>query len=39
VYQSFGTWSWRAMEEDAAQLIDRFGVSVTGATGWEDEPR
>jgi uncharacterized protein (TIGR02118 family) len=30
---------WWAMEQDAAELIERFGVQVIGATGWQDEPR
>jgi uncharacterized protein (TIGR02118 family) len=36
--QAMASPEWKAMLEDAAGLMERFGVQITGAMGWEDEP-
>ncbi len=30
---------WAAMTEDAMGIMERFGVTMTAAMGWDDEPR
>jgi uncharacterized protein (TIGR02118 family) len=30
---------WAAMTEDAMGMMERFGVTMTAAMGWDDEPR
>ena len=30
---------WRAMREDAGEMIERFGVTLTVGMGWEEDPR
>ena len=30
---------WAAMVDDATGMMERFAVQITGAMGWEDDPR
>jgi uncharacterized protein (TIGR02118 family) len=30
---------WRSMREDAGEMIERFGVTLTVGLGWEQDPR
>jgi hypothetical protein len=34
-----GSPEWAAMTEDAMHIMERFGVQMTAAMGWEDDPR
>ena len=37
--QAMASPEWAAMVQDAASLVERFDVQITGAFGWEDGPR
>jgi hypothetical protein len=37
--ESEHTDGWRAMREDAGEMIERFGVTLTVGMGWEEDPR
>lgn len=39
VRESSHSPAWQAMREDAGRMIERFGVSLSVAMGWEEEPR
>jgi uncharacterized protein (TIGR02118 family) len=30
---------WKTMREDAGEMIERFGVTLTVGMGWEEDPR
>ena len=37
--QAQSSQEWVAMNDDGMGIMQRFGVTMTAAMGWDDEPR